>query len=117
MNLVFYEMNGATTEKNPSRQPQSVLTQEANSNFQFLFERPVGIGVLVGSAVGALNSLMFSISILASTFFGAVLGGLVCIVAYPTVRSIVKMHRQRMQAIDVTIEMRSRAGSAFTSLE
>jgi len=117
VNLVFYEMNGATTENNPSRQPQSTLAQERNGNFQYLYEHPVGIGVLVGSAVGALNSLIFSISILASTFVGAVLGGLVCFVAFPVMLSIVKMHRQRMQAIDVTIEMRSRAGSAFTSHE
>ena len=117
MNLSIDEMDKAKAEKNPSRQPQSALAQERNSNFQYLYERPIGIGVLVGSAVGALNSLIFSIPILASTFIGAALGGLVCIVACPAMRSIVKVHRQRMQAIDVSIEMRSRAGSAFTSHE
>ena len=117
MNIGIDEMDETKVEKNPSRQPQSTLAQERNGNFQYLYEHPVGIGVLVGSAVGAFNSLIFSISILASTFVGAVLGGLVCFVAFPVMLSIVKMHRQRMQAIDVTIEMRSRAGSAFTSHE
>ncbi len=84
-------MAEAKTEKEPPRQSRAWFAPGSITYFLYLYERPVGIGVLVGSAGGALNSLIFSIPVLASTFIGAALGGLVCIVVDPAIRAIVNI--------------------------
>ena len=117
MHLGVDEMAEQETDEKPSRQSQARFTLGSIFHFPYLFDRPVGIGVLVGSAVGVLNSLILSLPILTSTIVGATLGALVCIVTGPAMRSIAEQHRQRRLAVNVVIQMRSRAGSAFTSHE
>ncbi len=85
--------------------------------FNFLFERPLGIGLMVGMAIGALNSFFFAIPIFTSMILGSAIGIMVCIIACPAMRTIVKQHKERVRERNLAIKMRSRAVSVFTSLE
>lgn len=85
--------------------------------FNFIFERPVGIGAWVGMVMGALNSLIFSLPIVASIIYGSLVGIGVCVVGCPAMRTIIKQHRDRINQRNITIKMRSRAVSVFTNLE
>ncbi len=85
--------------------------------FNFLFERPLGIGFMVGMTIGALNSYFFGIPIVTSMILGSVIGVTVCIIACPAMKTIVKQHRERIRERNLAIKMRSRAVSVFTSLE
>jgi len=85
--------------------------------FNFLFERPLGIGLMVGMTMGALNSYFFGIPIITSMILGSVIGIMVCIIACPAMKTIVKQHKERIRERNLAVKMRSRAVSVFTSLE
>ena len=85
--------------------------------FNFLFERPLGVGLMVGMTMGVLNSYFFGMPITTSMIFGSVIGIAVCIIACPAMKTIVKQHKERIRERNLAIKMRSRAVSVFTSLE
>ena len=91
-------MAEAKTEKEPPRQSRAWFAPGSITYFLYLYERPVGSGVLVGSAWGALDSLICSIPVLASTFIGAAIGRLGVYRRRPG-DSVYRQHRQLTQAI------------------
>ena len=105
------------TAKGDNSKPVVHVSSLISRFFSALFERPIGIGFWIGMVFGLLNALTFNLPMFASALSGALIGSGVCIVACPAMRSQIKKHRQRIRAHESALKMRSRATSAFTTLE
>ncbi|RZD44689.1 MAG: hypothetical protein CXT69_04790 [Methanobacteriota archaeon] len=82
-----------------------------------LLEKPIGIGLWIGLIVGAFNGYMFGLPMIWSISSGAFLGMLVCIFSCPDMRTMLKERRNRMRQSRMHNVAKSKAMSAFTSLE
>ena len=83
----------------------------------FLLEKPIGIGLWIGLIVGAFNGYMFGLPMIWSISSGAFLGMLVCIFSCPDMRTMLKERRNRIRKSRMDNVVKSKAMSAFTSLE
>ncbi len=98
-------------------QATSLLVTVKNSIVHYIFEKPVGIGLWVGLVMGALNGYMYALPMLESMVAGGVLGAIICIATCPEMRTMLKERRNRIRRERMDNVVRSRALSAFTSLE
>ena len=80
-------------------------------------EKPLGIGFVAGSIIGLLNALILSFSLVWSILAGAMLGMLVCSIACPAMRSVLKARKVRLKQQRILLAARPRSSSVFTSLE
>ena len=80
-------------------------------------EKPLGIGLIIGFSIGAINSFLLNITLWISVAVGAVLGVLVCLIASPAMKSELRSRRKAEQARKARLRSKARTASAFTAFE
>ena len=80
-------------------------------------EKPLGIGLSIGLAVGAANTYILGIPLWLSLSGGAILGLGVCLIATPGMKSELKARREAEARRKVALRAKARTASAFTAFE
>ena len=81
------------------------------------FQRPLGIGVIVGIFIGLTNSLFLGLPLLFSVISGVLIGLLVCIFGCPAMKNQLAERRALEKTRSAALARRARIISAFTSLD
>tara|TARA_B100000700_G_C14921085_1_gene797096 strand:- start:30 stop:374 length:345 start_codon:yes stop_codon:yes gene_type:complete len=80
-------------------------------------EKPLGIGLSIGLAVGAANAFILGIPLWLSLSGGAILGVGVCLIACPGMKTELKARREAEARRKLALRSKARTASAFTAFE
>ncbi len=80
-------------------------------------EKPLGIGLSIGLAVGAANAFILGITLWLSLSGGAILGVGVCLIACPGMKTELKARREAEARRKLALRSKARTASAFTAFE
>jgi hypothetical protein len=90
---------------------------KGSSTLLKIAEKPLGIGLSIGFAAGAVNSYFLGIPLWLSLSTGAILGLGVCLIACPGMKTELRARRAAEQARKAQLRARARTASAFTAFE
>ena len=82
-----------------------------------LAEKPLGIGLVIGLSVGAINSYFLGIPLWLTLSSGAILGLSVCLIAAPGMKSELRARREAEARRKAMLRAKARTASAFTAFE
>jgi len=80
-------------------------------------EKPLGIGLVIGLAVGGANAIILGIPLWLSLSGGAILGVGVCLIACPGMKTELKARREAEVRRKAALRAKARTASAFTAYE
>ncbi|MBJ63241.1 MAG: hypothetical protein CMB55_00385 [Euryarchaeota archaeon] len=80
-------------------------------------EKPLGIGLSIGLAVGYANSVILGIPLWFSLSGGAILGLGVCLIAAPGMKTELRARREAEALRKAALRAKARTASAFTAFE
>ena len=80
-------------------------------------EKPLGIGLVIGLAVGGANAIILGIPLWLSLSGGAILGVGVCLIACPGMKTELKVRREAEVRRKAALRAKARTASAFTAYE
>lgn len=82
-----------------------------------IFDRPLGVGFMVGLLVGLSNSLILNIPLVYSLISGISIGLLVCLIGCPAMVKQLIERRELERSRKAALARKARIISAFTSLD
>ena len=82
-----------------------------------IFDRPLGVGFMVGLLVGLSNSLILNIPLVYSLIPGISIGLLVCLIGCPAMVKQLIERRELERSRKAALARKARIISAFTSLD
>ena len=91
--------------------------RSSSSPLFLIFQRPLGVGFIVGLLIGFSNSFILGLPLLLSTISGITIGVLVCLFGCPAMKNQLLERRELEKSRKVTLARRARIISAFTSLD
>ena len=82
-----------------------------------IYDRPLGVGFMVGLIAGLSNSFILNIPLLYSVISGIAIGLLVCLIGCPAMVKQLVERRELEKTRKAALARRARIVSAFTSLD
>jgi hypothetical protein len=82
-----------------------------------IFDRPLGVGFMVGLLVGLSNSLILNIPLVYSLISGISIGLLVCLIGCPAMVKQLIERRELERSRKAALARKARIISAFTSID
>jgi len=93
------------------------FTEDVQTSLLTLAQKPLGIGIIGGSATGFANSILLGIPLLPSVITGTILGFAVCLILCPGMKDELALRRKLLAARSNKLSKRVRIVSAFTAFD
>ena len=115
----YYQMTIDVEEMISAAENQNSAPEESTTSLIYrTLQKPLGIGIIVGTITGFSNSLLLGLPLLASSFIGAVLGLSVCLFGCPgMMRGQIAARREQEQLRRADRLRRQRIIKAFTAFD